>query len=140
MESSILKQNMKRIIQGVVKFLVLFFQANPFLANIKRCPNFLDYALDSCCLGEGPTSDLRGTQAITIYWFYLLQTYVDLSTKSKSFVTSLYVHKLQFISNKLRSSWNSHGQLLEVFFPFSCRRSHYFETSHQIICRTRNLI
>ena len=43
--------------------------------------------------------------------------------------TPLYVHKLQFICNKLHPSSSSYRQLCEPVFLFS-------EMSHKIICRT----
>ena len=56
---------------------------------------------------------LKETPTISIYWFYLLQNHFNISTKSNWFVLyvicHLYVHKLQFISNKLCSSSSSHG-------------------------------
>ena len=45
-------------------------------------------------------------------------------------LTALYVHKLHFISHKVRSSSSPHGQLRELVFLFLHRGSHFFETSH----------
>ena len=47
MQNFILVQN-KGIGQGLVKRLVPFSQKVLFLANIRCCPNFLDYALECC--------------------------------------------------------------------------------------------
>ena len=46
--------------------------------------------------------------------------------QSNLFLTPLYIHKLQFISDKLRSSSSSHGQLRELVFLFSHWGSHFF--------------
>ena len=42
-------------------------------------------------------------------------------------LTLLYVHKLQFISNELRSSRSSCGLLLELVFLFSHQSSHFLK-------------
>ena len=41
-------------------------------------------------------------------------------------LTPLYIHKLQLISNKLRPSTSSHGQLRGLVFLFLQRGSYYF--------------
>ena len=56
--------------------------------------------------------------------------------QSNLLLTSLYIHKLQFVSDKRCSLSSSHDPLREVVFLFSHRGSHFFETSHQIIRRT----
>ena len=45
--------------------------------------------------------------------------------QSNFLVAPLYVHKLQFISNKLRSSSSSHGQLRKLVCLSSHRGSHF---------------
>ena len=43
--------------------------------------------------------NLLEIQTITIYWFYLVQNYVDMPTKSNNLLfTPLYVYKLQITS------------------------------------------
>ena len=56
--------------------------------------------------------------------------------QSNLLLTPLYIHKLQFVSDKRRSLSSSHGQFRKVVFLFSHQGSHFFETSHQIIRRT----
>ena len=47
--------------------------------------------------------------------------------QSNLLLTPFYVHKIQFISNKLRPSSSSHGQLRELVFLFSHRGSHFLK-------------
>ena len=72
----------------------------------------------------GNHSTLKEPQTISIYWFYLVCNLVATSTnQSYLLFTSLYIHKLQFISNKLYPSSSPHGQLHEIDFLFSHRGS-----------------
>ena len=64
------------------------------------------------------------------------QTCRDKEIQNNLLLTPLYIHKLQFISDKLRSSSSSHGQLRGLVFFFRTEALIFFETSHQIICRT----
>ena len=81
--------------------------------SFKKC--FVDFAL-------------KEPQTISIYSFYLLCNHVATSTKSK-----LFVHKLQFISNKLCPSSTPHDQLCELAFLFSHSGSHFLKR-HTRVC------
>ena len=61
--------------------------------------------------------------------------------QSNLLFTPLYIHELQFLSNKLYPSFSAHGQLHELVFLFLHQGFHFFlETSHLVICRNGNLI
>ena len=65
--------------------------------------------------------DLKKTQTVSKYWPYLFQNHVE----QKLLLTPPYVHKLQSISNELRSSYGAHMDSFTNYF-FSHRGSRGF--------------
>ena len=53
--------------------------------------------------------------------------YVLQLNQSNLLLTPFYVHKIQFISNKLHPLSSSHGQLRELVFLFSHQGSHFLK-------------
>ena len=70
--------------------------------------------------------DLKETQTVTTYWSYLFQNHVE----RKLLLTPTYVHKLQSISNELRSSYGPHMDSFTNYFFFSHRGSRFFFKCH----------
>ena len=66
--------------------------------------------------------DLKKTQTVSTYWPYLFQDHVE----RKLLLTPPYVHKLQSISNKLRSSYGAHMDSFMNYFFFLSRLSGFF--------------
>ena len=61
----------------------------------------------------------KGTPSYQLLILLTSQTCRDKEIQNNLLLTPLYIHKLQFISDKLRSSSSSHGQLHELVFLFS---------------------